>query len=365
MKIVDVTTTQLFYPHTKPTQNSTSLEPKGGRGQLFVHIKTDAGVEGLGIGVLAPGVGQIIENSYKDLLVDRDPLDIQKLWSEMFWRSREFGGEGIASYSLSSIDIGLWDLKAKALGLPLYKLLGAYTETVPLYGSGGWTNLNIDELLDDVTGFVARGIRRVKIRVAKNHGCFEREDIRRVAAVRNAIGDDVALYIDANNGYHTKQAIYMAKEFEQFGVGFFEEPIMAQDFSGLAEIKSKIDIPLATGEQIYSSISFRELISSRAVDIVQPDVGTVGGITEWLKVAQMAQAFNLPVAPHLVQLVHLHLACAIPNLKALEFMSVAEQADKEWYTEIPEHNDGTLSPYPDKPGLGLELDPHAVEKWSI
>jgi L-alanine-DL-glutamate epimerase-like enolase superfamily enzyme len=365
MKIVDVTATRLFYPHTRLTQNSTSLAPAGGRGQLFVHIKTDEGLEGLGVGMSAPGVDQIVENGFSDLLIGRDPLDIERLWHDLFWRARQFGSSGIAAYALSAVDIGLWDLKAKALNLPLYKLLGPYADSVPMYGSGGWVNLAGDELLADVNAFLDQGIRRVKIRVARDRGSHEREDIERVAAVRQAIGDDVALYIDANNGYYPKQAIYMAKEFEQYHVGFFEEPVLAQDVGGLAQIREAIDIPLAIGEQEYSKIGFRELISAGAVDIVQPDVATVGGVTEWLKVAHMAEAFNIPVAPHLVQLVHVHLACAIPNLKVVEYMSVAEEADREWYTDVPEHKDGMLSPFPDRPGLGLELDPYAVEKWAV
>ena len=365
MKIVDVTTTRLFYPHTRPTQNSTSPAPVGGRGQLFVHIKTDEGVEGLGVGTSAPGVDRIVENGFGDLLIGRDPLDTERLWQDMFWRGRQFGSSGIAAYALSAVDIGLWDLKAKAVGLPLFRLLGEYTDAAPLYGSGGWVNVTGDDLLADVAAFLDQGIRRVKIRVARDRGSFEREDIERVAMARRAIGDDAALYVDANNGYYPKQAIYMAKEFEQYDIGWLEEPVLAQDVGGLAQVRNAIDVPLATGEQEYSKIGFRELIAAGAVDIVQPDVATVGGITEWLKVAHMAEAFNIPVAPHLVQLVHVHLACATPNLKVVEYMSVAEEADREWYTEIPQHRDGMLSPFPDKPGLGLELDPYAVEKWTV
>ena len=114
----------------------------GGRGQLFVHLKTDEGVEGLGVGMSAPGVDRIVENGFADLLVGQDPLDTERLWRDLFWRGRQFGGSGIAAYALSAVDIALWDLKAKALGLPLFKLLGAYTDTVPMYGSGGWVNLS-------------------------------------------------------------------------------------------------------------------------------------------------------------------------------------------------------------------------------
>ena len=157
----------------------------------------------------------------------------------------------------------------------------------------------------------------------------------------------------------------MAREFEQYQVGWFEEPVLADDIPGLAEVRRAIDIPVATGENEYTAYGFRELITGGGADIVQPDVARVGGVTEWMKVAHLAQAFNLPIAPHLVQLVHLHLACAIPNLKAVEYANVALEADRVWYIDFPEQRDGMWAPSPDRPGLGLELDPYAVEKWSV
>ncbi len=368
MRITDVSTTVLFYPHTRPIQDATIPPPRpgaGGRAQLFVHIKTDQGVEGLGIGQASPGVRQVIEGGLKDLLVGQDPLNIEKLWNDMFWHVRGYGRKGVAFCALSAVDIGLWDLKAKAVGLPLYKLLGPYTDAVPIYGSGGWTNFTQEELVKEMVGYVEQGIQRVKMKVGKDFGKSEREDIQRLAAVRKAVGDDVAIYIDANNGYYAKQAIYMAREFEQFQVGWFEEPVLADDIQGLAEIRAAINIPVATGEHEYTKFGFKELIASGGADIVQPDVGRVGGVTEWMKVAHMAHAFNLPVAPHAVQLVHLHLACATPNLKVVEYMNTALEGDRVWYTEFPQQKDGMWSPFPDKPGLGLELNPYSVEKWAI
>jgi L-alanine-DL-glutamate epimerase-like enolase superfamily enzyme len=346
-------------------QDATSLRPTEGRGQLFVHIKTDEGVEGLGVGQGSPGVREIVEGALKELLIDRDPFDIERLWSDMFWQVRIIGSKGIAFQALSAVDTGLWDLKAKALGLPLYKLLGPYTDSVPIYGSGGWTNLSEEQLVAEMTGYVEQGIKRVKMKVAKDFGRSEREDIERVAAVRKAVGDDVALYIDGNYGYYPKQAIYMGKEFEHFQVGWFEEPVLVDDVQGMAEIRRAIDIPIAAGELESGKYKFRELIAGGAVDIAQPDVARVGGVTEWMKVAHLAHAFNLLVAPHAVQVVHLHLACATPNLKVVEYLGTLLECDKLWYTEIPKPNDGMWSPFPDKPGLGLDLDPHAVEKWSV
>ncbi len=368
MKIVDVTTTTLHYPNVPAVQDGTLAPPgpgAGGRSHLFAHIKTDEDVEGLGVGQASPGSAQLIETILKQILIGQDPFDIERLWSEMFWKLRTFGNKGIASQALSAVDIGLWDLKAKALGLPLYRLLGAYTDAVPIYGSGGWTNLSEAELVAEMTGYIEQGIRKVKMKVARDYGRAEAEDISRVAAVRKAIGDDVALYIDGNYGYYPKQAIYMAREFEQFQVGWFEEPVLADDSHGLAEVRRAIDIPVAAGELESYKYRFRELIAGGAVDIAQPDVARVGGVTEWMKVAHLAHSFNLLVAPHAFQLVHLHLACATPNLKAVEYLGVDVACDLAWYTEIPPQKDGMWSPFPDRPGLGLELDPHAVEQWSI
>ena len=201
--------------------------------------------------------------------------------------------------------------------------------------------------------------------MGKDFGTSEREDIQRLAAVRKAVGDDIEIYIDANNGYYAKQAIRMAKAFEEYRVGWFEEPVLADDIDGLAAVARAIDIPVATGEHEYTKYGFRDLIARGGADIVQPDVGRVGGVTEWMKVAHLAHAFNLPVAPHAVQLVHLHLTCATPNLKVVEYLGLLEEADKIMYKEWPQPTDGMWSPLPDKPGLGLELTPLAVEKYAL
>ena len=365
MKIIDVSTTQVFYPDVEPVKSGTSGFLTKHSDQLFVHLKTDEGIEGLGIGEASPGTREVVENGLRDILIGRDPFDIGRLWSEMFWRINAYGRTGIALRALSAVDIGLWDLKAKALCQPLYKLLGAYTESVPVYGSGGWTNYTVEELLSSLTKFVEKGFVGVKMKVGKDFGNSEREDIDRVAAVRNAIGDEVALYVDANGAYRAKQAIYLAEEYENYQIGWFEEPVIADDISGLAQVKKSVSIPVATGENEFTRHGFKELISREAVDIVQPDAGRVGGITEWMKIAQLADSFNLQVASHCLQFVHIHLACSTPNFKILESLDVDNKTGEIWYTEVPQLQMGKLSPFPDKPGLGLELDPYSIEKWSV
>jgi L-alanine-DL-glutamate epimerase-like enolase superfamily enzyme len=183
--------------------------------------------------------------------------------------------------------------------------------------------------------------------------------------VREAVGDEVEVFVDANNGYYAKQAIRMAREFAPYHVGWFEEPVLADDIEGLAAVARAIDIPVATGEHEYTKYGFKDLIARGGADIVQPDVGRVGGVTEWMKVAHLAHAFNLPVAPHAYQLVHLHLTCATPNLRIVEYLGIVEEADRIVYREFPEPQDGMWSPYPDRPGLGLELDPVALRNYAL
>ena len=364
MKITDVKTTLLSLPHLSAIQDATIRHVARGRNACFVHIITDSGLEGLSPSGGGRAGQTLIEGTFKELLVGQDPLNIEKIWDDLFWCVRGVGRKGLAFCALSAVDVALWDLKAKHFNVPLYQLLGPYTDSVPVYGSGGWTNFNTEELVAEQTGYVERGFKAVKMKVGKDFGKSEREDIQRLAAVREAVGDDIEIYIDANNGYYAKQAIYMGKAFEEYRVGWFEEPVLADDIDGLAAIAKSIDIPVATGEHEYTKFGFKELISRGGADIVQPDVGRVGGITEWMKVAHLAHAFNLPVAPHAYQLIHLHLACATPNLKVVEYLGISEESDKTVYKEWSEPKDGMWSPDPNKPGLGLELDPEAVEKYA-
>jgi len=373
MKITDISTTVVRCPEVHMVQDATIFPPKPGtigkgRNALFVHIMTDEGIEGLAPDRLQGGAAvaptrAVIEGELKDALINEDPFNIEYLWNRMFWLVRGYGRKGIAFSAISAVDIALWDLKAKALGLPLYRLLGPYTNTVPIYGSGGWTNLSEKELIEEQLSYVERGIRRIKMKVGKDFGTAEKEDIRRLAAVRKEVGDDVEIYVDANNGYYAKQAIRMAQRFEEYNVKWFEEPVLADDIDGLALVSRSINIPVATGEHEYTKFGFKDLINRGGADIIQPDVGRVGGVTEWMKVSHIAHSFNLPVSSHSVQLVSLHLACAIPNLDGVEYLGIAEELDKFLYVDLPEQKNGMWSPYPDRPGLGLEVNQDVVKKY--
>ncbi len=364
VKIARVGTTLIAIPRDPPISDATAVS-MGMGAHCFVHIVTDEGLDGLGMSTASRAVRAVIDYDLKPLLEGADPLNIEGLWQEMFWRVRGIGRKGVAFQAISAVDIALWDLKAKILGLPLYKLLGPCRESVPIYGSGGWTSYTEAELVEEQLGYVERGMTRVKMKVGKDFGSSTDEDVQRLRAVRKAVGDDVEIYIDANNGYTAKQAIGMARKFEESNVGWYEEPVLADDIDGLAQVVAAIDIPVATGEHEYTKYGFKDLMCRGAADIVQPDVGRVGGVTEWMKVAAMADAFNLPVASHSYQLVHLHMACATPNLMVVECLGTREAEDVILYKDCAVPSGPEWSPDPDKPGLGLELDPFALEKYGV
>lgn len=368
MKITGIRTTRLHDPEGGAFQDATMPPPKAGAGGLpwtFVEVDTDAGITGISYSEGAGPVRSMIHDQLSGPVVGADPFETEKIWTRMFWNTRGNGRKGVAYQAISAIDNALWDIKAKALGVPLYRLLGPAHDEVPVYGSGGWTNYSQDELVREQMSFVERGFNATKMKVGKDFGRAQREDVARLAAVRQAVGDDHSIYVDANNGYFAKQAIGVAESFKDYDIGWFEEPVLADDIPGLAAIAKAISIPVATGEHEYTKYGFRDLITAGAVDIVQADIGRVGGVTEWLKIAHIAAAHNLPMAPHAYALLHLHPAMATPNLIVVEMLDIEWQPMMKWLVDPPQPENGFWKPIPDKPGNGIELDPHAVEKYRV
>jgi L-alanine-DL-glutamate epimerase-like enolase superfamily enzyme len=368
LKVTKIRTTRLHDPEGGTFQDATMPPPKPGSGGLpwtFVELETDAGITGISYSEGAGPVRSLIHDQLSDLVVGADPFETERLWTAMFWRTRGNGRKGVAFQAISAVDNAVWDIKAKALGVPLYRLLGPAHERVAVYGSGGWTHYTDQELVREQMRFVERGFTRTKMKVARDFGRAEKEDVSRLAAVRKALGDDVTLLVDANNGYYAKQAVRMAEAFKDYDVGWFEEPVLADDIPGLARIAKAISIPVATGEHEYTRFGFRDLITAGAADVLQPDVGRVGGVTEWLKIAHLAAAFNLPVAPHAYALLHLHPAMATPNLMVVELLDIEWDPMTKWLIDPPQPEDGYWRPDPDRPGNGIQLNPHAVKKYAI
>ena len=320
-----------------------------------------------GIGVTYHEVGgeairQFILTDIAPRLKGRSPFETEALYEENFHYMRGVGRKGLAFCAYSAVDIALWDLKGQLLGLPLYRLLGGRDPKVPVYASGGWTSYTLDELLGEVQGMLDRGFKKIKIKVGVSGGKDPAEDLRRVAAVRDLIGPDVGLMLDANNVWRAATAVQFANRVRDYDIEFFEEPVFADDQPGLAAFKRGTDIPLATGEHEYTRFGVRELLRQECVDILQVDVTRCGGYTEILKIIGMTQAWNLGFAPHGMEHMHMHLAAAYPNALYLERLFMFEEVVRSVYLDAPEPEGGFIT-VPETPGLGLRLNMDYIREF--
>jgi D-arabinonate dehydratase len=288
----------------------------------------------------------------------------------MYWRSFNEGRKGAAIIAMSQIDIGLWDIIGKKLNTPVYKLLGGYRDKVPGYGSGGVLSLSKDQLVKEQMSWVEAGFKAVKMKVGRPD---PREDIERVKAVRQAIGNDIDLMVDANNGWSTSTAIQMAKRLERFDVRWLEEPVIAEDYDGYARVATSTEIPIAGGESEYTKFGFKELFVRKCIDICQADVGKVGGISEYMKIASMAEAFNIAMCPHGLGLVSAHCVAATPNGMIVEFFD-GNRLPNNTLRKFQEDTGHRFMPcsirpikgwidLPKVPGLGLDPDLNAIEEY--
>ena len=327
-------------------------------GFTIVRIGTDQGLEGIGVTYHEVGgeaTRALIQYNIAPKLIGRDPLENEVLWQEFFHFLRGVGRKGLTFCALSAVDIALWDLKGKILGLPLYRLLGGNNPKVPVYTSGGWTSYSDDELVEEATGMVGRGYTAIKLKVGVEGGRNPNRDLRRIRRVREAIGPDIALMLDANNCWDAATAVHFANNVRECDIYFFEEPVFADDIPGLARFKRGTDIPLASGEHEYTKFGVRDLVLAGAADVVQVDITRVGGYTEALKVAAITQAWNLKFAPHAMEHMHLHIVSAVPNALFLERLILFEEITGCIYRNPPMPAGGYMQ-IPDLPGLGLELD---------
>ncbi|TPW27885.1 mandelate racemase/muconate lactonizing enzyme family protein [Martelella alba] len=327
-------------------------------GFLIVRVTTDQGLEGLGVTYHEVGgeaTAELIRRSMAPRLIGRDPFDTEVIWSEFFHYLRGVGRKGLTYCALSAIDIALWDLKGKIVDLPIYRLIGGGRTKVPVYASGGWTSYSDDELLEEVTGMVGRGFRAVKFKVGSDGGTNPRRDAERVRKVREAVGPDIALMVDANNAFDAATAVQLANRIRDYDITLFEEPVFADDMPGLQRFKRGTDIPLATGEHEYLKFGVRDLLLHQAADIIQVDGTRAGGYTEMIKCAALTQAWNVRFAPHAMENIHLQLAAAIPNTLFLERLLMFEDLTANVFDNAPVPIDGFMH-VPDLPGLGLTLN---------
>jgi D-arabinonate dehydratase len=361
VKITSITTEQFRWPRPVPIRNGLHTYTDVTLG--IVRIETDENVTGIGLGGTGL-VGQATIEELKRGLIGEDPIDVERLWHRM-WVPKLIGRRGLTTRAISAIDIGLWDIRAKVARMPLYKLLGGYRDRMPTYIAGGYyqEGKGLPELQAEMETNVKLGARAVKMKVG---GLPMREDVARVKAVREAIGPDVKLLVDANCAYRSYQAIQFAERIQDYDIFWFEEPVAPDDYEGHRKLAEKTSIPIATGENEYTRYGFRDLIEHNAAAILNADAMVLGGVTEWMKVAAMAQAHDLDVAPHGAQEIHIHLVSAIANGLILEFYrdTVDPMWGRTYHHTLRVNADGTVSP-PEVPGHGAEPNYRELEPFRM
>lgn len=345
-------------------------------------VSTDEGIQGLGeafyYGGPAKIVANLISDGYAPLLIGKDPFDNGVIWDFLYNWTRDQGMKGLPISALSAIDIALWDIKGKALGLPVYKLLGGpYRNKAHAYATGLYEPQNVpsieDALVEEALGYKKDGFFAMKLKV----GYGIEKDMRYVKAVREAIGNDIVLMVDANHAYNAAEAIRLAKKMEKYDIYWFEEPVPPEDIDGYIEVKQKSNILIAGGEDEFTRYGFRELITRRAVDILQPDLCAAGGFTEMMKITAMASAWNVPVIPH-VWGTNVGLAASLQFFAALPHFPERRYPAEPFFEydcsphplrdgvtqERFEMKDGYLD-IPQRPGLGIALDMDFVKRHAL
>lgn len=349
---VDLISAPVEYGFQDATRNVETV------GMCVVRVTTDQGLTGFGVTYHEVGgeaIKELIDKYFAPKIIGRTPFETEVIWEELFHYARGVGRKGLSFCALSAMDIALWDLKGKILDMPLYKLFGGTKKEIPIYASGGWTSHDDDALVAEAKEMVRRGYKNIKLKVGYNGGKDIKADVRRCCKVREAIGPDIGFMVDANNAFHAADAVRLANMIREYDIMLFEEPVFADDIPGLHKFKQGTDIPLGTGEHEYTRYGARDLMLGNAVDYLQVDATRCGGYTEMLKIAGISQAFNLALAPHAMEHIHMHIVSAAPNGAFLERLFLFEDVTRMVYKNPPEPENGILT-IPDKPGLGLELN---------
>lgn len=388
MKIANIKAIPLTYTMKQPIMDSFCYADT--RNVALVKIETDEGLVGYGeaatFGGSLQAVVAVIENQFKPLLLGTDPLLKEMLWRKMYKKCYQHGRGGIILSAISGVDIALWDLAGKIAGLPIYKMLGGYSNKVRAYASGGFyiEGKGFGELAEEMKGYVQEGFTAVKMKVGRvptiagsdlsllPHGrvcnVTLKDDFERVRTVRETVGDDVDVMIDANSAWDVETAIRTAKALEEYNLYFIEEPIVTENIEGNARLAEATTIPIAGYETAYTRYEFKNIITMRAVDIVQPDPIWTGGISECVKIAAMASAYHMSVVPHgfassICLAANLHLVAAIANGEMIEFDRNENPFRDHLITEpFKMEKDGYIY-VSDEPGLGITINEDAIKEY--
>lgn len=296
-------------------------------------------------------------------LLQRKALDIPALYAAMLRETRNDGSRGIASMAISSLDIALWDLKAKLLECSILDLLGAAHTSVVAYGSGGFTTYTDAQLTSQMSGWVANGLKSVKMKI----GAHPSRDIDRVRTAREAVGTSTHLFVDANGAFNARQAIAFAEEIEQFNVTWFEEPVSSDDLDGLRRVRDRAPgtIEIAAGEYGYDSLYFRHMLEAEAVDVIQLDATRCKGFSGFLDAAAVASNFGCPISAHCAPSLHMHVGCAIPQFRHVEYFHDHARIEAMLFEGFIPPKDGDLRPDRSRPGMGLVFKRMDAERFLV
>ncbi len=312
----------------------------------------------------SPVCAELIRGKLSGVVVGHSALDVTGASDAMIKAVRNIGRPGVAGQALSAVDVALWDLKARLLGVPLHRLIGAVRDAVPVYGSGGFTTYDERQLRDQLTRWTQElHIPRVKIKIGESWGTRLDRDLARMRQARETIGDGVELFVDANGGYTRKEAVRMMAGAADLDVHWLEEPVSSDDLAGLRLVSEAVDADVTAGEYGYDLAYFRRMCEAGAVDCLQADVSRCGGISEWLRVAAVAASYNLEISGHCAPHLHVHAAAATPNVRHLEYFHDHVRIEKMAFDGTSEPRDGMLHPDPDAPGHGLTLRTGDIEKY--
>ena len=362
--------------HLKPEECfSYSQNSYSSRSVLICRIETDTGIVGWGESFGPAHIhAATISYYYAPHIIGSDPLDSAVIWERLYNVLRDHGQKGLALEAMSAIDVALWDIKGKYFNTPIYQLLGgAFRKYVVPYATGLYQrpHKEIEPLAQEATEYVARGFRGIKMKIGFG---FE-YDIAAVKMVREAVGSDIRLMIDANHAYNASQAILLGRAIEKYDITWFEEPVPPEDQKGYQEVKRALAIPIAGGETENTRYDFSRWLSARSIDIAQPDIGVVGGISEFQKIATLAHTHNIQCYPHvwgsaITFHAALHCALALPDFPyslnpdevLFEYDQTANIFRDKLSTTMPHLENGKMQ-CPDKPGLGIDINQEIIEQY--
>ena len=330
----------------------------------IVVVEIRAGdILGVGYTYTHPAAAMVIRDTLAPMVEGENPMGTARLWAHMVEAVRNMGRQGIAASAISAVDNALWDLKARLLDVPLVSLLGQVHHAAPVYGSGGFTSYDDLQLTKQLQGWAAEGVPAVKMKVGRDPDADE----NRVAVAREAIGDDVELFVDANGAYSRKQALYFAESFAEFGVMWFEEPRSSDDLDGLRFVRDRgpAGMDIAAGEYGYDIFHFKRLLEAGAIDCLQADVTRCLGLTGLLQVAALCEAHEVDLSAHCAPAQHVAPCCAIRPLRHVEYFHDHVRIESMFFDGLPQLRGGKLYPHLDAPGNGLVLKRQDFAEYAI